>query len=65
MPGFTVTIGQPYYIGMFLVDSFTDMGKWMASFPTGGSGGGQKLAGIMLQQESAVYRYVPELSIRP
>ncbi len=53
------------YFGMFLVDSFTDMGKWMASFPAGGDGGGQKLAGIVLQQESAVYRYVPELSLRP
>ena len=53
------------YIGMFMVDSFTDMNKWMASFANAGSGAGAKLAGIVTQQESAVYRYVPELSIRP
>ena len=53
------------YFGMFLVDSFTDMGKWSGSFANAGSGAGAKLAGIVVQQESAVYRYVPELSIRP
>lgn len=53
------------YIGMFLLDSFTDMDKWVASFANAGSGPGAKLAGIMLHQESAVYRYVPEMSIRP
>ncbi|NOT58611.1 MAG: hypothetical protein HOP19_00120 [Acidobacteria bacterium] len=53
------------YFGAFWVDSYTDMSKWSASFPTGGSGAGQKLAGIVLSQESAIYRYVPELSIRP
>ncbi len=52
------------YFGMFLLDSFTDMGKWGSSFPAGGSGMGQKRFGIVLSSETAVYRYVPELSIR-
>ena len=54
------------YICMFLVDSFTDMEKWTESFAqAGSSGAGAKLVGIVVSQESAVYRYVPELSIRP
>jgi len=58
--------GDSYeYIGMFLVDSFTGISKWLSSFANAGSGPGAKLAGIVVQQESAVYRYVPELSIRP
>ncbi len=61
-----VTLGgdSNEYFGAFWVDTFTDMGKWLGSFPAGG-GAGQKLAGIVLHQESAVYRYVPELSLRP
>lgn len=48
---------------MFWVDSFTDMSKWAASFAQAGSGPGARLAGIVVSQESAVYRFVPELSI--
>ncbi|MGH9845304.1 MAG: hypothetical protein ACREEM_41855 [Blastocatellia bacterium] len=50
---------------MFWVDSFTGLSKWAASFAQAGSGPGARLAGIVVHQESTVYRYVPELSIRP
>ncbi|MBI3423085.1 MAG: hypothetical protein HY011_09110 [Acidobacteria bacterium] len=58
------------YFGMFFLDSFAGIDKWGISLvkagTSGGSGGAApKLAGVVLSQESAVYRYVPELSIRP
>ena len=58
------------YFGMFLLDSFAGIDKWgislvKAATSGGSSGAAPKLAGIVLSQESAVYRYVPELSIRP
>lgn len=54
------------YITATLLDSFADYDKWAAALQKEGYANVvSKRAGIMTHRESAVYRYVPELSIRP
>ena len=52
------------YISAALVDSFADYEKWTAALlKEGYDKVTPKRAGIVVHQESAVYRYVPELSL--
>lgn len=63
-----VTLGgdTEEYISATLLDSFADFEKWGAALAKEGYGNiVAKRAGIVLRREMAVYRYVPELSIRP
>jgi hypothetical protein len=53
------------YYGAFWMDSYTDVSKWLASLGKATNDTGNKQMGIILQQESAVYRFVPELSLWP
>ncbi|HEX4946411.1 MAG TPA: hypothetical protein VFZ34_07110 [Blastocatellia bacterium] len=54
------------YITATFMDSFADYDNWAAALQKEGYGNVvAKRAGIMLHREAAVYRYVPELSIRP
>ena len=54
------------YISATLLDSFADFEKWGAALAKEGYGNiVAKRAGIVMRREMAVYRYVPELSIRP
>jgi hypothetical protein len=54
------------YISATLLDSFADYDKWAAELQKEGYANVvAKRAGIMAHREAAVYRYVPELSIRP
>lgn len=54
------------YITATLMDSFADYDNWAVLLQKEGIGNVvAKRAGIMLHREAAVYRYVPELSIRP
>jgi hypothetical protein len=52
------------YISAALMDSFADYEKWTAALTKEGYANVvSKRAGIMMHRESAVYRYVPELSL--
>ena len=52
------------YLSAALVDSFADYEKWTATLLKEGYDKlASKRAGIIMHQESAVYRYVPELSL--
>ena len=54
------------YISATLLDSFADFEKWSAALVKEGYGNiVAKRAGIVMRREMAVYRYVPELSLRP
>ena len=54
------------YLSATLLDSFADFEKWGAALAKEGYGNiVAKRVGIVLRREMAVYRYVPELSIRP
>jgi hypothetical protein len=54
------------YISATLLDSFADFEKWGTALAKEGYGNiVAKRAGIVMRRESAVYRYVPELSLRP
>ncbi len=54
------------YISATLLDSFADFEKWGAALAKEGYGNiVAKRAGIVMRREMAVYRYVPELSLRP
>lgn len=54
------------YISLVMVDSFEDIQKWGAAAQMQGFGKiAPKEAGIVLHRETAVYRYLPELSIQP
>jgi antibiotic biosynthesis monooxygenase (ABM) superfamily enzyme len=54
------------YISATFQDSFSDQEKWSAALLKEGYGNVvAKRAGIVMHRESAVYRYVPELSLRP
>jgi hypothetical protein len=53
-------------ISAVLVDSFADYDKYATTLQKEGyNAAAAKRAGIVTHQESAVYRYVPDLSIRP
>ena len=63
-----VTIGgdTEEYLGATLLDSFADYEKWVAALTKEGYGNViAKRAGIITHREMSVYRYVPELSLRP
>jgi hypothetical protein len=54
------------YHSVILMDSFADYEKWMTALDKEGYNKiTAKRAGIVMHRESAVYRYVPELSLRP
>lgn len=54
------------YVSATLQDSFADQEKWTAALLKEGYGNVvAKRAGLVMHRESAVYRYVPELSLRP
>ena len=54
------------YISATFLDSFADFEKWGEALAKEGYGSiVAKRAGIVMHRESAVYRYVPELSLRP
>lgn len=54
------------YISATLMDSFAEQEKWAAELLKEGYGNVVgKRAGLVMHRENAVYRYVPELSIRP
>ena len=54
------------YISAALLDSFADYEKWTAALTKEGYGNvAAKRAGIIMHREITVYRYVPELSLRP
>ena len=54
------------YITATLLDSFADYDKWAAELTKEGYANVvAKRAGLVMHRESAVYRYVPELSLRP
>jgi hypothetical protein len=57
---------QDEYIAATMMDSFADYGKWVeAVMKEGYAAANDKRAGLVTHQETAVYRYVPELSLRP
>lgn len=63
-----VTVGgdTEEYIGVTLVDSFADSERWVAALQKEGYLNVLlKQAGFMAHREQVMYRYVPELSIRP
>ncbi len=54
------------YISATFQDSFAEQEKWSAALLKEGYGNVvAKRAGLVMRRESAVYRYVPELSLRP
>ena len=54
------------YLSMIWFDSFDELQKWGTAAQLQGFGKvAPKEAGIVLHRETAVYRYLPELSIRP